>query len=146
MPAARLQPVRIGDRERHDVEALGVGLGDAARAYRLSGPRGESFTIPPTVFELLRTMVDILAAGDAVTIVPVGRELTTQRAADILNVSRQYLVRLLDEGQLPYTRTGTHRRLKIEDVLAFKERRDRERAAGLGELIRLHEDMGGYDD
>ena len=140
------QPVRALERERHDVDALVAVLHGGARRCELRGAGGESLPIPPTVFEVLRTVVEILAAGEGVTIVPVGRELTTQRAADILNVSRQYLVRLLDEGKLPHTRTGSHRRLKIEDVLAFKERRDRERVERLDDLTRLHEDLGGYDD
>lgn len=72
--------------------------------------------------------------------------MTTQQAADLLNVSRQYLVRLLEEGRIPFTRTGKHRRLRIEDVLAFKEHRDRERCAGLDELARMSEEVGGYDE
>jgi excisionase family DNA binding protein len=77
--------------------------------------------------------------------VPVGKEVTTQQAADLLNVSRQYLVRLLDEGRIPFRKTGKHRRLRIEDVLAFKEERDKNRRAGLRELSRLTQDFGGYD-
>jgi excisionase family DNA binding protein len=137
-------PMRAAERERFEVDALVTALHDDL--CELRGARGERIALPPTVFALLRTVVDILAAGDAVTIVPVGRELTTQRAADILNVSRQYLVRLLDDGRIPYTRTGSHRRVKIEDVLAFKEQRDRERIERLDDLTRLHEDLGGYDD
>jgi excisionase family DNA binding protein len=78
-------------------------------------------------------------------VVPVGKELTTQQAADLLNVSRQYLVRLLDEGRILYTRTGKHRRLRIEEVLAFKERRDAERRVALRDLTQLTEDADGYD-
>jgi len=68
------------------------------------------------------------------------------KAADLLNVSRQYLVRLLDQGRIPFTKTGKHRRLKIEDMLAFKEERDRERKAGLDELARMSEEFGGNDE
>lgn len=83
--------------------------------------------------------------GDSITVVPVGKELTTQQAADLLNVSRQYLVRLLDEKCLPFTKTGKHRRLRIEDVLAFKENRDANRRAGMRELSQLTQAVGGYD-
>lgn len=76
---------------------------------------------------------------------PIGREVTTQQAADLLNISRQYLVRLLDEGRIPYRKTGKHRRLRIEDVLSFKEKRDKDRRAGLRELSRMTEELGGYD-
>ena len=86
-----------------------------------------------------------MARGDSITVVPVGREVTTQQAADLLNVSRQYLVRLLDEGRIPFRKTGKHRRIRIEDVLAFKETRDKDRRAGLRELSRMTEEFGGYD-
>ena len=84
-------------------------------------------------------------AADSITVVPVGRELTTQQAANLLNVSRQYLVRLLDEGQIPFRKTGAHRRLRIEDVLAFKDTRDKDRRARWRELSRLTQELGGYD-
>ncbi|MCB9630293.1 MAG: helix-turn-helix domain-containing protein [Sandaracinaceae bacterium] len=77
--------------------------------------------------------------------VPTAHELTTQQAADLLNVSRQYLVRLLDEGRIACRKTGTHRRLRVTDVLEFKARRDKDRRAGLRELSQLTQDAGGYD-
>ena len=86
-----------------------------------------------------------LARGAAVAVVPISQELTTQQAAELLNVSRQYVVRLVDEGKLPCVRTGSHRRLLLEDVLRFKKERDREREETLDELTRLHEDLGGYE-
>ena len=94
----------------------------------------------------LARIAEVLARGDALTIVPVGAVMTTQQAADLLNVSRQYLVRLLDDGKIPYDRTGKHRRLKIEDVLAYKQKRDLERDEKLGELAKLTEELGGYDE
>jgi excisionase family DNA binding protein len=98
------------------------------------------------VFYILARVAEVMARGDAITVVPVGKELTTQQAADLLNVSRQYLVRLLDEGRIPYTKTGKHRRLRVEDVLHYKEERDKERRAALDELTQLSEESGGYDE
>jgi excisionase family DNA binding protein len=71
--------------------------------------------------------------------------VTTQQAADLLNVSRPYLLRLLDEGRIPFRKTGKHRRLRIENVLSFKEERDKNRRAGLRELSRMTQEFGGYD-
>jgi len=73
-------------------------------------------------------------------------EMTTQEAADLLNVSRQYLVRLVEEGKLVCRKVGGHRRLKRGDVLAFKEQRDRERKRSLASLAELTEDLAGYGE
>ncbi|TMQ11913.1 MAG: helix-turn-helix domain-containing protein [Deltaproteobacteria bacterium] len=112
---------------------------------QLVGPSGEATSIPESVFYVLERVAEVMARGDSITVVPVGKEVTTQQAADLLNVSRQYLVRLLDEGRILFRKTGKHRRLRIEDVLAFKEQRDKDRRAGLRELSRLTQDVGGYD-
>ena len=111
----------------------------------LLGPNGQRIPIPESVFYVLERVAEVLARGDSITVVPVGKEVTTQQAADLLNFSRQYLVRLLDENRIPFRKTGKHRRLRIEDVLAFKEQRDKDRRAGLRELSRLTQEFGGYD-
>jgi excisionase family DNA binding protein len=142
-------PVSAPPGEHAEVVALSALLGRLAHAHKrceLIGPQGKRVQLPESVFYVLERVAKVLADGDAVTVVPVGKELTTQRAADLLNVSRQYLVRLLDAGQLPYTRTGKHRRLRVEDVLAFKEKRDQERKAALDRLTELSEELGGYDE
>lgn len=145
----RLSPVSAPEDQQAAVEELARVLHRAlGRRHhtrcKLIGPGGETTELPESVLYVLERVAEVLARGDAVTIVPVGKELTTQQAADLLNVSRQYLVRLLDEGAIPFTRTGKHRRLRIEDVLAYKERRDRERKAALDDLARETEDVGGY--
>jgi excisionase family DNA binding protein len=71
--------------------------------------------------------------------------VTTQQAPDSLNVSRQYLVRLLDDGRISFRKTGKHCRLRIEDGLSFKEERDKDRRAGLRELSQMTQEFGGYD-
>jgi excisionase family DNA binding protein len=147
----RMTPVAAPPEQRADVAALFRVLDRVAQhrrgpAFKLLGPDGETFSIPDSVFHVLGRVAEVLARGDSVTIVPVGKEMTTQQAADLLNVSRQYLVRLLNEGRIPYTKTGKHRRLRIEDVLTFKEQRDRSRKAKLDELTEISEELGGYDD
>jgi excisionase family DNA binding protein len=112
---------------------------------QLVGPKGETIALPESLFYVLERVAEVLARGDSITVVPVGKELTTQQAANLLNISRQYLVRLLDEERIPFRKTGKHRRLRIEDVLAFKDKRDKDRRAGLRELSRLTQELGGYD-
>jgi excisionase family DNA binding protein len=149
----RMTPVAAPPDQRAEIEALFRGLDTMAHPpkkrapkCKLVGPKGESLAIPESVFYVLERVAEVMARGDSITIVPVGQQVTTQQAADLLNVSRQYLVRLLDEKRIPFTKTGKHRRLRIEDVLSFKENRDRNRRAGMRELSQLTEEFGGYND
>jgi excisionase family DNA binding protein len=114
--------------------------------FTLLGPRHEAVPLPKDVLSLLQQLLAILASGDAVSIVPVQKELTTQQAANLLNVSRQYLVQLLDEGKIPYHRTGTHRRLYSKDVLAYRAQRKAERRAKLTAMMQETQEAGGYPE
>jgi excisionase family DNA binding protein len=148
----RMTPVAAPPEQRAQVAALSRAIEGMAQAPKrraprcqLVGPDGVATSIPESVFYVLERVAEVMARGDAITVVPVGKEVTTQQAADLLNVSRQYLVRLLDERRIPFRKTGKHRRLRVEDVLAFKEQRDKDRRAGLRELSRLTQEFGGYD-
>ena len=96
--------------------------------------RSVSITVPREAFEHFLEVLGQLANGHAVTIVPVHAELTTQEAADMLNISRPHLITMLDEGRIPFTKTGTHRRLRAADVMTYKAERDAEHAETLREL------------
>ncbi len=112
---------------------------------RLIGPTGEVIKLPKSVFYVLRQVVQYMMRGKAITIVPISKELTTQEAADILNVSRPYLVKLLEEGKIPYGLVGTHRRIRFSDLMEYKKRRDAERSRGLAELTQMSQELGLYD-
>lgn len=119
-------------------------FGEAKKPYLLS-PDGERIDIPESAFEALRIVIDAMADGRSITLVPHDKELTTQEAGDILHVSRPHLIKLLDRGDLPFHRVGTHRRIRVDDVLAYRDRRDAERSAALDELTKLSEELpGGY--
>jgi excisionase family DNA binding protein len=91
---------------------------------------GADLILPRHALELLKNLLAEMAQGNAVTLLPVHAELTTQEAANLLNVSRPHLIKLLESGELPFTKVGTHRRISLETVLAYKQRRiaDAERA------------------
>ncbi|WP_244188217.1 helix-turn-helix domain-containing protein [Streptomyces regalis] len=97
----------------------------------LQGPDGAIKTLPPEVYEALLAVVRALSEGKAVTVAPMHTTLTTQEAAEVLGISRPTFVKLLDEGEIPYTRPGRHRRVLLTDVLEYRERR-RPTAAGSG--------------
>lgn len=78
--------------------------------------------------------------------VPADQEMTTQQAADLLNLSRPYLIKMLERGDIPYTKTGTHRRVRLSDVISYKTRRDATRDEALTQLTQLSQDMGLYDE
>lgn len=111
---------------------------------QLRSAKGEAIDLPEPLFQILRQVTHILAQGDGVSIVPVHKELTTQQAADILNVSRPYLISLLDHNQIPFNRTGKHRRIKFGDLMMYKRKRDAERRAQLAELTQMSEEYGLY--
>ena len=83
----------------------------------------------------------LVGKGEAVNLVPFGTELTTQQAADLLNVSRPFVIKLIDAGELPHHKVGRHRRIKAEDLFAYKRRRDRTRSAALRKLARLGQEI-----
>jgi len=146
----RMTPVAAPPEQQAEVAALFRILGKVhaerrAPKCQLIGPNGERISVPESVFYVLERVTEVLARGDSITVVPIGREVTTQQAADLLNVSRQYVVRLLDDGRIPFRKTGKHRRLRIEDVLSYKEGRDKDRRAGLRTLSQMTQEFGGYD-
>ena len=98
--------------------------------------------LPAPAVGLLLRILEEMARGNAVTIIPVHAELTTQEAADMLNVSRPSLIQLLEDGKIEYRRVGTHRRVRFEAVMKYKRQVDEARRAALDELARYDQELG----
>lgn len=101
----------------------------------------QKLLLPATAIRLLLDLLTEMAAGNAITLIPVHAQLTTQQAADVLNVSRPFLVSLLEQGKIPHVKVGTHRRILFEDLMRYKKDIDRERQKALDELIRESEKL-----
>jgi len=112
------------------------------RHASLRSPDGEQLEIPDSIYKVLVAAVGAMAQGNAVSIVPVHHELTTQQAAELLGVSRPHLVKLVDAGKIPHHKTGSHRRIYFEDLMRYRDVRDAERSAALRELTRKSAEYG----
>ena len=149
MSSAMLKTVESGLLPEADIEAAR----DASRALARLGSRGgvhvqaeeggerQDFVLPATAVRLLTDMLSLLAQGRSVVVMPEDAELTTQQAADMLNVSRPYLVRLLEDGTLAHHKTGTHRRVRLHDLMAYRTQRAAESQAALEELTRQAQEL-----
>ncbi len=105
----------------------------------------ESISIPVTAFRLLNSILTEMAKGNAVTLIPVNAELTTQQAAHILNVSRPFLIEQLEKGAIAYRKVGTHRRVMLKDLMEYRQTMDHNRLNALEELSAIDQELGlGY--
>ena len=108
---------------------------------RLVGPQGEEHLVPAPLYGLMRGLLNSLKRGEAVTVLPHDALLTTQQAAQILNISRPYLYCLIEDQSVPVVNVGSHRRLRIHDVLQLREERRQGRRSALDELSELGQEM-----
>jgi excisionase family DNA binding protein len=125
---------------RQILASRGADQGQMLTIIEESGQSAE-VVLTPGISGLLIEMLRHIGPGDAVTLVPVSQMLSTQQAADILNVSRPFLISLLEKGEIPHVLVGRHRRIKAEELFAYKRRRDTARADALDELAGLDADL-----
>jgi excisionase family DNA binding protein len=111
----------------------------------LLGPDGEQVPLPQEVYQVLVEVVEAMRAGKVITLVPRTQRLTTQEAADFLGISRPTLVKLLQDGKIPFDQPGRHRRVLFTDLLAYQERRREHRRAALDRMTEDASEAGLYD-
>lgn len=121
-----------------------IGHGETARLRVIDGDQ-DIIEVPVSALRMLVDILAQMAEGNGVTIIPVHAELTTQQAADFLNISRPYLVGLLERNELPYRKVGTHRRILFKDLLDYRERSRIASNEALDELAKQAQELGmGY--
>ena len=128
------------------VAALRTRGRDVATAQpRLVLGDGREVTLPDPIVEVLAQVAEALQAGLAVTVAPQHLSLSTQEAADLLGISRMTVVRLLECGQIPFDRPGRHRRIRMTDLLEYRQRQRRHAEQALADMVADTERLGLYD-
>jgi excisionase family DNA binding protein len=137
--------------DRQDIELIKRVANDLAahpdrnRYVLVDDTDGVQMQLPASLVRVLVEAASQLAQGNSVAFLHYEQELTTQQAADLLSVSRPYLIKLLENGQIPYHHVGSHRRIRMGDLLDYKRSRDRLRRDHLNELVRVSESLGLYE-
>ena len=145
MAAPALDPVSVPDSQGEQVHALHQLLQREGKAF-LIGKGGEpAIEIPGAVYDLLLKIVRVLEQGNAISIVPVTQDLTTQQAAELLHVSRPFFIKLLESGKMQHHMTGTHRRVYLQDLMAYKQNRDQEKHKAIERMAADADKAGLYD-
>ena len=123
-----------------------IANGDDTRKYYIYEATGEDpIELPASAVAVLYDLLMILARGHGITVFPRIAEVTTMEAADILNVSRPYVIKLLNSGDIPFRKVGRHRRIRLEDLLNYKEDIDQRREAILDQMVAEAQELGLYD-
>ena len=137
------EPIALPESEGTQIRELNRML--QAGTPALVGADGEKVELPGAVFRLLKDIVRNMQLGRAIILIPENQQLTTQRAADLLGVSRPHLIKLLEAGELPYHKAGSHRRIYLRDFVAYQKRRDAERRSALDRIAKEAYEAGLYD-
>ena len=135
--------VSVSDTDLKEIEQLYLAIRRAKT--KLVAPNGEARLLPDSLNSFLVELIELLNVGKPVTIVRNMAKLTTMEAASILGVSRQFLVNLLEKGEIPYHMVGTHRRMYAQDLFRYKAKRDEQRHEAIRELAQAEAREGLYD-
>lgn len=141
-PKTLISPV---ESEKPLLHKINGALAHSTTPPALIGPGGERIPLPMTILSALREVVFHMMQGRAILLIPEKQVLTTLEAAKLLAVSRPFLVKLLDEGKIPFFKVGSHRRVNFDDLMDYKKQRDSEQKAAIDEIAQLSQDLGLYD-
>jgi len=145
-PLPSAEEVALAKVGSQELSAVLESNGDIQN-FEVMGKKGETHSVqlPASAVQLMIEVLTQLGQGNSVNITPIHAELTTQEAADLLNMSRPTFIKLLDEDTLPHTRTGNRRKVAFVDVMAYKQLLDEKRLSALDELSSLDQELGlGY--
>jgi len=149
---ARTEPVALSEQETQLARQSGHAIasfvnGDPFLHLTLTRGDGESVQaeVPTVALRLLAHVLEEMARGNPITLIPRHAELTTHQAADLLRVSRPYLIKLLDGGQIPHRKVGAHRRVRYDDLVAYQEREKAARHRALDEMTAEAQRLGLYE-
>ena len=141
------QALQFGPRDQEEIE-------QASKLYRtllhegsaaLISPDGTRIELPSSLYEILVRVAEKMQEGKTVAVLPLMEELSTQAAADLLGMSRQFFVRECEAHKLPFYYTGTHRRVLLKDLLDYKKQREQARREAIVRIARQSEELGDYD-
>jgi excisionase family DNA binding protein len=144
---AAAQTISVAPRDQQEIE-------QAFKPYRsllqegtaaLVGPDGSRIDLPASVHEIQVRVVERMQEGNTIAVLPLMEELSTQAAADLLGISRQFFVRECESHKLPFHYTGTHRRVLLKDLLDYKKQREQARREAITRIARHSEELGDYD-
>jgi excisionase family DNA binding protein len=143
LPTEKDQRVPISEMDRKEIEQLYAAF--RRGKAKLVGPSGEARLLPDSLYSFLVELIGLLNEGKSVMIVQNQAKLTTVEASSLLGVSRQFLVNLLEKGEIPYHMVGTHRRIYAQDLFQYKAQRDKRRHKIVRELAQAEAKEGIYD-
>jgi excisionase family DNA binding protein len=140
----RIDPSELSSAELDQLQPI-LDLAARPQPPHLKGPDGIEYPLPEPIFDALVKIIQGMRQGKAMLILPEDETFTTQAAANYLGMSRQHFVTLIESGQIPFHRVGSHRRVYFKDLKDYERNRDKERRARLDRLFTRLQDEGRYD-
>ncbi|BAZ15668.1 hypothetical protein NIES4071_75400 [Calothrix sp. NIES-4071] len=141
-----LESDKISKLNPRSIKQVGYEPSQSDFKAKLVDSNGEEISISQSEYQLILEVLQAIKSDQIIHIVPPNSKLTTQQAADFLNVSHSYLIKLLEQGEIPYVSIGAQRRVQFDDLSKYREKRNQNRSQMLQKLIEMTEEAGLYED